>query len=133
MPFGIIEDNLWIAPFIQIEHLDLFEPNSICQSDVLMISWDVWRVGLIGIIYLLYVFAYLICGPVALMVCGFWNLGYLDLFAFQIQINIHQIVVMALNFIAEPVCNLINLLIVFTIFLFQTLSWHLLLFYFCEK
>ena len=58
----------------------------------------------------------------ALMVCGFWNLGYLDLFAFQIQINIHQIVVMALNFIAEPVCNLINLLIVFTLFLFQTLS-----------
>ena len=49
---------------------------------------------------IVYVFAYLICGPVALMVCGFWNLGYLDLFAFQIQINIHQIVVMAPNFIA---------------------------------
>ena len=106
---------------------------SVLSVRCFMIAGDVWRVGLIGIIYLLYVFAYLICGPVALMVCGFWNLGYLDLFAFQIQINIHQIVVMALNFIAEPVCNLINLLIVFTIFLFQTLSWHLLLFYFCEK
>ena len=54
----------------------------------------------IGIIVLCMYFHFWSVDPVALMVCGFWNLGYLDLFAFQIQINIHQIVVMALNFIA---------------------------------